>query len=80
MTRQRTRQPQAQDLRDRVGERIRQAQGARRNRDLADAVGIDVRLLQKHKAGDNMPSTENLARYARVLDKPLSYFFGDEAA
>lgn len=69
----------AADLRHRVGAKIELRRVARnlKNRELADLVGIDVRLLQKHKAGDNMPSDENLLRYARALDVPVSWFFED---
>lgn len=82
MTRHATRhEPElAADLRKRVGEKIeagRVAQGLK-NRELAEAVGIDVRLLQKHKAGDNMPSDTNLIRYARALCKPVAWFFEAE--
>jgi transcriptional regulator with XRE-family HTH domain len=82
MTRRETRQDgavatTAADLRQRVGAKIeqRRVEQGLKNRQLADAVGIDVRLLQKHKAGDNMPSDENLLRYARALEVPVSWFF-----
>lgn len=65
----------AAELRQRVGANISAAQGTRKNREVADAVGIDVRLLQKHKAGDNMPGDETLLRYSRVLGRPVSWFF-----
>jgi transcriptional regulator with XRE-family HTH domain len=79
MTRHETRhgETSAQDLRQRVGSNIEIGRRAKKltNRELAGLVDIDVRLLQKHKAGDNMPSDENLLRYARVLDRPVSWFF-----
>lgn len=81
MTRQRTRQMGADGLRDRIGQRIREAQkqAGLTNEELAARVGLGLRLVQKHRAGANAPSLENLARYGRVLGYPVSWFF-EEAA
>lgn len=80
MTRHGARHPEAQtgqDVRDLVGANIEIArvQAGLTNRVLAGEVGIDVRLLQKHKAGDSQPSAANLLKYARALRKPVGWFF-----
>lgn len=60
-----------------IAARIRQAQEERglKTEDLAQQTGIDLRLVQKHRAGDNAPGDTNLRRYAEALGKPLSFFF-----
>lgn len=68
-------EPQA--LRDVIAENIKAGQKARglSTEDLAREVRLGLRLVQKHRAGDNAPSFENLARYAQVLDRPIGWFF-----
>lgn len=65
-----------------LADRIKEAQEASglANADLARAVGVHLRLLQKWRAGTVTPSMENLAKLSRVLDRPLSWFFEDVAA
>jgi transcriptional regulator with XRE-family HTH domain len=60
-----------------IAARIREAQETKglKTEDLAAATGISLRLVQKHRAGDNAPGDASLRRYAAVLGKPLSYFF-----
>lgn len=69
---------QAQDVRVLIGENIKLAQaeaGIERVEDLAHMVGLSLRLVQKHRAGDNAPGHANLIAYARVLGKPVAWFF-----
>lgn len=79
MARHETRQDVAQDIREIVGNRIRLAQAAKglTTEELAREVGISLRLVQKHRAGDNAPGFDNLAKYGRALDKPIGWFFGE---
>lgn len=67
--------PQA--LRDVIAANIKAAQSelGLRTEDLAREVGLGLRLVQKHRAGHNAPSFENLARYAQVLRRPIAWFF-----
>jgi len=63
-----------------IAARIREAQlelGIK-TEDLAQQTGISLRLVQKHRAGDNAPGDISLRRYAEALDKPLSFFFTGE--
>lgn len=68
----------AHELRLVIGENIKLAQAEAEIRtvdELARKVGISVRLVQKHRAGDNAPGHENLLVYSRVLGKPVAWFF-----
>lgn len=72
-------------LRLTVARNIRAAQEelGLKNEELAREVGFGLRLVQKHRAGENAPTLENLARYGRALRKPVAYFFevgGEKAA
>jgi len=66
------------DLRRTIGLRLCEAQRERglTNDALAREVGLGLRLVQKHRAGDHAPTLENLARYGRVLGRPVAWFFG----
>lgn len=77
MARQQKRHLEAAQLRKVIGGRITEAQAnaGLTTEELAREVGLGLRLVQKHRAGDNAPTLENLARYARVLDRPVSWFF-----
>lgn len=79
MTRRETRHSAA-PLRLIIAARIREAQAERdlKTEELAQRTGISLRLVQKHRAGDNAPGDDSLRRYAEVLNKPLSYFFTGE--
>lgn len=65
------------DLRRVVGENLRLAQRTARlkNSDITAAVGIDVGLLVKHKAGKTWPGPQTLVKYARLFDRPPAWFF-----
>jgi transcriptional regulator with XRE-family HTH domain len=82
MTRHEPRQAEAsasaQDVRDVIGANIKLAQeqaGIKTVDELARRVEISLRLVQKHRAGDNAPGHEYLTRYARVLGRPMGWFF-----
>lgn len=82
MTRQGTRRHTAHDLRETIALNLRnaQAEAGLKNEQLARETGISLRLLQKHRAGDNTPDWDNLSRYAAVLNKPVAWFLGEKAA
>lgn len=83
MARHRTRHTEAggtadaQDLREIIGANITAGRTEKKVtvEELARAVGISLRLVQKHLAGDNAPGHENLLRYSRFFGKPVSWFF-----
>ncbi len=64
-----------------TGPRIREAMEAHdlTSDDLARLVGVNVRLVQKWRAGSTIPSFTNLKRLEKVLGKPVSWFFSEEA-
>lgn len=80
MTRHETRHTEAAPVRLIIAARIRQAQEEQglKTENLAQQTGIPLRLVQKHRAGDNAPGDSNLRRYADALGKPLAYFFTGE--
>lgn len=65
-----------------VGPHIRAAQdeAAMTNAELAAAVGVDPRLVQKWKAGTVMPGLPNLVKLARIFECDVSWFFEGIAA
>lgn len=48
--------------------------------ELARELGVAMRLVQKWRAGDHLPSMENQLRLARRFDRPLEWFFAAEGA
>lgn len=83
MTRRERRLQATPEVAKRIGDRIKEAQteaGFETTEDLARALGISLRLVQKHRAGDNAPSYATLARYAQVLGKPMSWFLEERVA
>lgn len=51
--------------------------------ELAKRVGVGVRLVQKWRAGEVIPSYPNLRALEDALDRPVAWFFsenGEEAA
>lgn len=81
MTRQSTRQAVAFPLVG-VGPHIRAAQeeAGLKNRELAEALGVDARLIQKWKAGTVTPGLPNLVKLARIFECDVSWFFEGIAA
>jgi ribosome-binding protein aMBF1 (putative translation factor) len=80
MTRHEPRHGEADPVKLIIAARIRDAQEelGLKTEDLAHEIGISLRLVQKHRAGDNAPGNANLRRYAAVLKKPMSFFFTGE--
>lgn len=76
MARRERRHSLAPQIRDRIAERLKEAQLAAdiKTEELAKITGISMRLVQKHRAGTNSPSYDSLARYAVALNKPVSWF------
>jgi transcriptional regulator with XRE-family HTH domain len=60
-------------------DRLKQAQSeaSLKNEDLAHAVGVSVRLLQRWRSGDGEPNGPNLVALAHVLGRDASWFFAD---
>jgi transcriptional regulator with XRE-family HTH domain len=79
MTRRETRHDEA-PVRMIIAARIREAQEDEglKTEELAHLTGISLRLVQKHRAGDNAPGDASLRRYAAALKRPLAYFFTGE--
>lgn len=63
-----------------IAARLKEAQGDMTTEALAREVGISLRLVQKHRAGDNAPTIENLAKYGRVLHRDWRWFLAAEVA
>lgn len=80
MTRRETRQAEAQSLAKLFGKRLCEAQGLRdiKTDPLARATGIGLRVVQKHRNGEHLPTQENLFRYSRALDFPVPWFFQEK--
>lgn len=60
--------------------RLHEAQEAKglTNEALARELDVSLRLVQKWRQdGRAMPSPGNLARLAKVLDRPMGWFFGE---
>jgi transcriptional regulator with XRE-family HTH domain len=65
-----------------VGRRLRDARllaGATQEQ-LGRAMGVSFQAVQKYESGENRLSVGRLARAAKVLERPVSYFFVDENA
>jgi transcriptional regulator with XRE-family HTH domain len=81
--RQRGKKARATELDVRVGQRLRDARllaGVTQDQ-LGKAMGVSFQAVQKYESGENRLSVGRLARAARVLDQPVSYFFiSDEPA
>src|SRR5262245_23967601 len=45
--------------------------------DLAKAVGLTFQQVQKYERGTNRVSASRLFEFAKVLDVPVSHFFGE---
>lgn len=65
-----------------VAARIQQAQSEQNktNGEVAEALGVSVRLYQKWKAGKVTPSYPNLVRLADFYGHPVSWFFSEKEA
>ena len=59
--------------------KAREAAGLTREQ-LAVQVGRSYPMLAQYESGVKQPSLEALTRIASALDRPVGYFFDDEAA
>lgn len=62
-----------------VGLQVRKARRARKwtQEKLANDLGITFQQVQKYEKGVNRVSAGRLHQFARVLDRPLTYFYPD---
>jgi transcriptional regulator with XRE-family HTH domain len=63
-----------------VGRRLREARlltGITQSQ-LGEALGVSFQAIQKYESGENRLAVGRLARAAKVLVKPVSYFFTEE--
>ena len=60
-----------------IGKKIREgrAQAGYTKKALAAKLGITYQQLQKYETGANRISASRIAKVARILDEPISYFF-----
>jgi transcriptional regulator with XRE-family HTH domain len=59
--------------------RLKEAQADRTNEELAAAVGVRVRTVVRWRGGASEPYGDQLARLCAVLDKPVDFFYPDQA-
>jgi transcriptional regulator with XRE-family HTH domain len=63
-----------------VGRRLREARlltGITQGQ-LGEALGVSFQAVQKYESGENRLAVGRLAKAAKVLEKPVSYFFTEE--
>jgi transcriptional regulator with XRE-family HTH domain len=63
-----------------VGRRLREARlltGITQGQ-LGEALGVSFQAVQKYESGENRLAVGRLARAAKVLERPVSYFFTEE--
>jgi transcriptional regulator with XRE-family HTH domain len=68
-----------------VGRRLRQARflAGMSQEELGTGIGVSFQAVQKYEHGENRLSASRLFKAARLLDRPISFFFeelGGEAA
>jgi transcriptional regulator with XRE-family HTH domain len=68
-----------------VGRRLRQARflAGMSQEELGEGIGVSFQAVQKYEHGENRLSASRLFKAARLLDRPVSFFFeelGGEAA
>lgn len=74
----------AQSIYERVGNRMQQARQQARNgrgftqQELATLLQVSPITLSRWETGARNPSFAALEHYARILEKPLSFFFEEE--
>jgi len=75
--RRRGNKARATELDIRVGQRLRDARllaGITQDQ-LGRAMGVSFQAVQKYESGENRLSVGRLARAAKMLEQPVSYFF-----
>ena len=69
-----------------VGRRLRQARflAGMSQEELGAGIGVSFQAVQKYEHGENRLSASRLYKAARLLDRPVSFFFeelgGEQAA
>ena len=65
-----------------VGRRLREARllTGITQAQLGEALGVSFQAVQKYESGENRLAVGRLAKAAKVLEKPVSYFFTEEPA
>jgi len=76
-----TRPREATEVDRGVGERIRLARkmAGLSQTELGERAGITFQQIQKYEGGSNRVSASRLYEFAKALEKPISYFFPDDA-
>ena len=62
------------------GARLRQGRGERRIEEIAVVAGVSVQTVRRWESDAAIPDATELARIARLLGKPIDWFFVPEAA
>jgi transcriptional regulator with XRE-family HTH domain len=62
-----------------VGKRLRQARllAGLSQEELGGGIGVSFQAVQKYEQGENRLSASRLFRAAKLLDRPVSFFFSD---
>src|SRR5215469_959027 len=62
-----------------VGQRLRQARllAGLSQEELGVGIGVSFQAVQKYEHGENRLSASRLFRAAKLLDRPVSFFFED---
>src|SRR5271154_7637768 len=62
-----------------VGKRLRQARllAGLSQEELGDGIGVSFQAVQKYEQGENRLSASRLFRAAKLLDRPVSFFFDE---
>ncbi len=63
-----------------VGEKIKKARVEKSlsQEDLAEKIGVSRMMVSRYELGNSEVSIENLQKISKVLEKTISYFFGEE--
>lgn len=63
-----------------VGQQIKKARQSKSlsQKQLAEKVGISRMMISRYEVGYSEVPIEKLQRLAQILDKPVSFFFGEE--
>ncbi|MEM6625105.1 MAG: helix-turn-helix transcriptional regulator [Pseudomonadota bacterium] len=69
----------AAEIEEAIGRQIRHARRKRKlsQEDLAEALELIHQQIQKYEKGVNRIASGTLFDIARILDKPISYFYGE---
>lgn len=72
--------PEDQAFDKKIGERVRASRHllGLSQTDLAQKIGVTFQQVQKYEHGTNRISGSRMNRIAEVLERPVSYFFGED--